>query len=215
MPTGTRPRPGVGMIKMVNSGNSGGTEWANILWLATDTSATPTEDDLTALVDAWITDWEENIFTHLSTAFHFTNCQAVMFLSDSSELVSDNAVDFAGTDETGVLPANAAMVLSWGISAYYRGGKPRTYLPGIPLSFQESPNSFTSGSLTEIAGGAASLLSEINSYTTSPFDGVQLGVLSFSTGGAYRADALFRPYTGVGVHPRIDSQRRRLGRETV
>jgi hypothetical protein len=44
---------------------------------------------------------------------------------------------------------------------------------------------------------------------------VTLGTISYHTGHAVRPTPLFREYINVAVHERIDSQRRRSGRESA
>lgn len=112
-------------------------------------------------------------------------------------------------------PPQVAIVGSWSIAASYRGGKPRWYLPGVPASAvlqlgsaQLSP-SFASG----IQVSLAAIRTALQGFLVSG-QAWNLGTISYQTGHAARPTPLFRLFTGVRVHERLDSQRRRSGKES-
>lgn len=129
------------------------------------------------------------------------------------------ATPMFGTSAGTSLPPQCAVCLSWQIAETYRGGKPRMYLPGIPdnapVSKGDSALQASYATAMEAAGSA--FRTAVNAIVpTGPVGAtVTLGTISYHTGHAVRPTPLFREYINVAVHERIDSQRRRSGRESA
>lgn len=121
-----------------------------------------------------------------------------------------------GTDASMPTPPQVAVCLSWAIAARYRGGKPRWYLPGITTGALSA--SYGSAILPSWAattqGAADGWLVAINGSSAGGST-VTVGTISFRTGNAPRVTPLFRSFTGITVHERLDSQRRRSGKESA
>lgn len=123
-----------------------------------------------------------------------------------------------GTNATAPLPPQVAVCLSWQVAESYRGGKPRTYLPGIPTA-----GLLTTGSSQLSAAYAAALESAavtfrglIAGHTPSGASGpLALGAVSYYHGHAVRPTPVFFTFIDVKVHERLDSQRRRSGAESI
>jgi hypothetical protein len=134
--------------------------------------------------------------------------------SDTSSLSTHAAV--AGTDSSLALPPQCAVVASWQIAARYRGGKPRWYIPGVPASALTA--SYGAGFLsswqtaTETAMKAFYSAFQLGTANTHEYT---WGTISYVTGDAPRVTPLFRFFTGVQLHGRLDSQRRRSGKEST
>jgi hypothetical protein len=134
---------------------------------------------------------------------------------------SENAVDssVAALPCTGagnpMAPGNAVCI-SWTINASYRGGKPRWYLPGIMLSAQNTvgDSQLTTVFANSIKTAANGIQTSFNASSPNGHD-VILGTISYFTGHALRPTPLFRPFGVAKVHERMDSQRRRNGKENL
>lgn len=122
----------------------------------------------------------------------------------------------SGTDSSAALPPQCAVVASWQIAARYRGGKPRWYIPGVPSSALSASygagflSSWQTATETALKAFLASFqLGSANSHEYS------FGTISYETGHAPRVTPLFRFFTAVQLHGRLDSQRRRSGKEST
>lgn len=213
MPTGHKPRPPDGVVRLSFEGVYSTAKWANILYLNTTTSATPTVLELKTLVDDCANLWIDQIMPLLQSAGIFTFARGIYFAPADTEVVADDDFDTAGGDDSGGTVASVASCISWLISAYYRGGHPRTYLSALPQDAQEDVKTLKLTYANSLATAAGNLLTGINVLAPSPFETVTLGTVSFASGGEWREPPVFRPYEGAVVHTRIDSQRRRLGKE--
>jgi len=115
---------------------------------------------------------------------------------------------------TGVveLPVQVALCLSWTITDRYRGGHPRTYLPGINGGFVQGGRLLTTGGHTNYLNAAAAFLTNMNAITAGASSWKMCCVRYFSQ-HQLLANPLVRIIGGQSVHGRIDTQRRRLGKE--
>jgi hypothetical protein len=188
--------------------------WANVFHLDLTVSGTPTDSDLEAVLDGVNTAYVTNLLTPLNTNVEYLGCEGVYYSAgDPRRFISDSTG--VGANDDGVaLPANVACAISWRISASYRGGHPRTYLCGLNTEQVSDTARFTPAAQAAIQAAASAFRGDMNAITggTSVTD-TRLGTVSYVLDGDWRATPLFRPFTGEGVDARIDSQRRRLGRD--
>jgi hypothetical protein len=109
------------------------------------------------------------------------------------------------------LPANCAIVISWKEAISYRGGHPRTYLPGIPSDVRADPQHTNSTFRGQVITAANTFLANVAAHTwPTAFGPGALVVIHYSLNDT----PLVPPHTGVLLSAladtRIDSQRRRL-----
>jgi hypothetical protein len=114
------------------------------------------------------------------------------------------------------VPPQSAVVISWGINASYRGGKPRTYLPGLASSYTTPSGGagITTAAASAIEGYATAFMNAFNESLISSTNPA-LGTISYQTGHVPRPTPIFREFFSATVHERLDSQRRRSGKESA
>lgn len=117
-----------------------------------------------------------------------------------------------GTNVGSSISANAACCWSWKIANRYRGGHPRTYIGGLNLNALTNPNTLVASYVTSQLAAANAVRTAVNGLVVGA-DNWVLGCVSYYTAGALRPTPLFRAFTSVSVDNRVDSQRRRLGRD--
>ena len=123
----------------------------------------------------------------------------------------------ASTSEPGAgggaaLPANSSAVISWHTGEHYRGGKPRTYVPGIDSDSLLNLYLYTDEFIGSLRSGANSFLSDFNGLALpGDWGSVSLGVWHRWSGGVAIDPPVFAPFFSAGVQPRVCTQRRRLG----
>lgn len=110
------------------------------------------------------------------------------------------------------VPASAAACVTWRIPRHYRGGHPRTYIGPLGTQAIETPTSLAPAYLLLLQNAANAFLAAINGLTA---DG-KLQILC----SVHRQDqkqTLIPPQksliTSAFCDARIDSQRRRLGKD--
>jgi hypothetical protein len=152
----------------------------------------------------------------------------LVVISQDWSLLGVNAIDNTGTTENIAfegtttagqstnppLSPNCAMCISWRINAHYRGGHPRTYVPGINSATVSPPggNSYVSAAIGAMEAFAVEAISYIGGIE-GPSAAWALGSVSYYRDHELLETPQFYPYQNAIVGSRVDSQRRRLGKE--
>ena len=140
-----------------------------------------------------------------------TNCDA-SFYGPGEELVKGtNTVSLPGTKTQPAAPANCAVAVSWKVAVGYRGGHPRSYIPGIDQNDIPSLTHISATLASTLAAGGNTFLNSVNGHVQGPLTSLTLGTMSFVRQKAWRTPPVFIPYTLCACDTRIDSQRNRLG----
>lgn len=210
MPTGPKPPPPPGTARVAISGTCQGHAWTQVFYLQLTGSAI-TVNDLQTLANDIEGFYSTNLAASMPSVWALTDIKIVYIPSAGSEVVYEGTYSLVGTN-AGTIVDNAAscLVIRWAISAYYRGGHPRTYMPGVMTSL------VTNGSNIDPTNGSAfatkynAIRNGINATTTTNITAVVMGTVSFQSGNAWRVTPVFRPFTSVSYNPKLGSQRRRI-----
>jgi hypothetical protein len=201
------------VLKYEVLGTYDGTNWANIFhanFVGSDNVS-----DLHALLvqldtfyDTEFMPLQKNSSSHLSSVL-------TDLTSDTSPRVTSTPAVVGSITGPG-LAANAAVGLSWPILRRYRGGHPRTYLPGVGQDVLVNAHQLQPASITAYQAAAEAFLTDVNAADSGTITQCNLGSLSYHVGGAVRTVPVFDKFVGGAiVHSRLDTQRRRLGKETT
>ena len=111
------------------------------------------------------------------------------------------------------IPLSACGVISWKASRHYRGGHPRTYVGGLTVDALANNREITSTYGTNLQALGNAILSNLagGTYSRSPAPG--LVAVHRTLDKLTLATPLVDTITACTVGPRVDSQRRRLGKE--
>lgn len=215
MPVGTRPDPPTRCCKLSYTGDVDGAPWANIMWLFLTGSGVITHADLLELAAQCGNSYQFYFRGGLTASWELTQTQVVLYETGEEPLEAVDASTYSGAAAPLPLPANIALCISWHIAPHYRGGHPRTYLAGLPMDATANNTTWAG----DVLGGfneAATLFHEsIESLGPigSGISTVLHGVVSFVRDNEWRAPPVFYRINSGTVDSRIDSQRRRLGRD--
>ena len=193
------------------SGTNQSQKWVNVFHMQYSNvpADTPTMNSICQAVHtAYL-----NAFTVLWSA----NC--ILITVDGQDLASRTgavgsfSLSHPGTAVAAVdLPVQVALCLSWTISDRYRGGHPRTYLPGIVAGNLSQGRLLTTAGHTQYLNAAAAFLTNMNAITAGASSWKMVCVRYFSQ-HQLLPNPLVRLIGSEAVHGRIDTQRRRLGKE--
>jgi hypothetical protein len=178
------------------------------------TGGAPTSADLVTLSAQLLTEYVAAFNPFLNSAFLLQGC-ALEDLTGPTGARGSNSTSSGGTSGIGQgLPANIAMAVSWQINRRYRGGHPRTYLVGFSDPQTTGTTSWDPTVAGAVRTAAAEFIDDVNALTIASTGGtITLGVVHYKANKVVLTPPTFDPFQGAQVHPRIDSQRRRLGKE--
>lgn len=200
-------------VRVSISGTMNGVNWANVFHAQLTTSGTITQADL----DSWLNTFQTNYKTRFGPTMHasvsFVLAKAVLYTPGGGELISQVSMTGSGSSGgTAIADNSVSKVVSWLTTVYWRGGKPRTYIPGVSTAEVTANNALTAAQITTLTTAGTNFRTDTNAQTVGTITGTSLGFVSFRSGNAERGTPIFFSVTGAKVHPRLGTQRRRLGK---
>jgi hypothetical protein len=198
-------------VRLAISGIFGATAWTNVVYLKFTDDGTQTAADLKSIVDAAVTAWTTRFAALLSSGLTMTDAKATWITGSGTALEYEASYTHPGTASGSVCPANVAAVVNWSINQYYRGGHPRSYIPGILLANTVNDNQLTTGFQTALATASVNWMNDVNALTATHVSAVALGTVSFQRAKNWRVPPVFYPFKSAGVRNYIGTQRRRIG----
>lgn len=186
--------------------------WNNILHVQYSGSA-PTSGQLITYCNSVSNAWSTNIAPICPTVVTLTLVQATD-LTNAASASGESVVTVPGTLAGQPLSIQVALVISWSINLRYRGGHPRSYIPAGVVAETQSGNLWSDTFRATAAASGQSFLTAMNAISVAGSPSFMISV-SYKTGNAIRPIPTKNPIVAALVHPRIDTQRRRLGKEIV
>jgi len=214
-------------VKVTYVGDNNGAPWMNTMHY-TYTGADVTQAQLFTFNTALQTAWGANLASVVNTAAHLTKINTIDLTSDHAATAYSTFSPIAGTRAptgTSVLPTSACCVVSENVQLRYRGGHPRIYAPFGIASDVSTGRFWTTTAQTAFQTAVNSWFSAIGSVTSGS-NTYTLQLISYYSGSVkgsepggrlpvLRPAPLPFPITGLSIHGRMDTQRRRLGKEST
>lgn len=198
------------------SGAFNGVSWANVFHVQLTTATAITQADFTLWVTAFSNAYINNFASRMANGVSIARIVGTLYTPGGGQLTSDQGLASNGVEGAGAVEDNAASkVVSWLSTVYWRGGKPRTYLPGV-LTADVLTNRFvTVAEQALIVTKANAFVAAVNALVQGTIATTKLGFVSFMSGNADRVPPVFFPISAGTSHPRLGTQRRRLGKWTA
>lgn len=171
----------------------------------------PNASDLNTMAGTILSNYTAAFAPILNTAVAIQNC-AIADLTSATAAEGEATVTTAGTRVGENFPASVASVISWHINLRYRGGHPRTYLPGGVVADLNGFSTWSGAFVTELNSAAGAFLTSMNALTTGATT-YKLCIVSYSANNAPRPQPLPFLIQSHSVDNRVDTQRRRLGKD--
>jgi hypothetical protein len=220
--------PAPACIKVQLVGTNQGALWMNNLHFQTEAQVgvpqgtTQIDTFLTGIATAWGAQIAPLCNTQVSlTALVYTDLSSTTGVQYTATLPTPIAGTRAGT----TLPCSVAMVISLRVANRYRGGHGRIYVPAAVQADITSGRTWSGTFNTLATNNAATFRTTLEGMSVGTVQ-VNLIVLSYFSGShktptdphplpVPRATPLAMRVTSARVRTRVDTQRRRLGKETV
>jgi hypothetical protein len=196
-------------------GLQSGVPWANTFWVRNGAGTSPTVEDFLSVVNELRGDWVTFFIEHIGTGATIEGCDGLYYGAQGLEIgVNSPHVD-TGSMSGSVLPSQVATGISWTVQAAYKGGHPRTYLPPPAQTALLSTRLFNPSFAAAVTSAANSFNDAVNQIHHGNMSDCHLGTVSFVLRKQWRNPPVFRDFVRGGAHvdQRLDTQRRRLGRD--
>jgi hypothetical protein len=186
-----------------------------VFWVRNGGQSTPSPADFAAFTHYVGSQFASRIKANVSEQVGWTTTEGLYYGPEGADLGASQSTPELGQLTDAILPVSVACAISWSVQQHYRGGHPRTYVPGMTIGWVASGNTFNAGQIGALADDANSFLSDINAHQVGNFSDAHLGTVSFVLRKEWRDPPVFRDYIpdGATVDARVDTQRRRLGRD--
>ena len=200
-------------VRWTVGGTIGSVAWRNVFWCLLVPNPSVSQADLTSWLGTASAAHKTNFQGLMSADVTYVSATATLFVPGGGSLQAVATMTGAGTGGAALPDLEACHVGSWSSSVYWRGGKPRTYLPGVATAnINADHRTLTAGIIASLTTNFGALHTTLNGITKPTITGTTHGFVSFRSGNAERVPPLFFPITGAVVHPRLGSQRRHLGK---
>lgn len=206
------------IIRVRYAGTRQGAPWVNGFALHY-AGARPDNTAMQTLADQMAGQWGNAWTTHLLTDTQLLTTQ-VWDITDASGASAESTQGHQGAVAVnGPMPCQVAVVVSWPVQDRWRGGHFRTYMPARNLTDTTNGRTLVNTSAQDYASAAALFRTNVNSMSWANGPVVLCGVRYFPTGFDTSGKPLVkttgqrRDFNIPIVHTRLDTQRRRLGKE--
>jgi hypothetical protein len=191
-------------------GSLGNATWNNIFHLQYS-GQPPNSAALQTLAGSIATAWIANLGPLAPTVCTLTGATLTDLTSptSASTAVTLNSV---GTRAGTPFSAQVAVVGSWAVNLRRRGGHWRNYWTFGVVADLLNQTQWTPAFAAACQSGLAGFRTALNAMNVGGSPVTLVGVSWFDA-HALRPTPLVLPIQGVSVHPRVDTQRRRLGKE--
>lgn len=147
------------VIKVVMDGNSAGIPIATVFHLGYS-GPPPTGQTMLAVATAVMNGWENQIAPLVVNSCGWDQCTCTDLSSETgAQAIFEKSV--VGGHAGPAVPNNVELVLSKAIGRRYRGGRPRTYLPGLPESDLLDPTHWTDSSAIAAGNSWSNMIAQI------------------------------------------------------
>lgn len=206
------PLPSVTNVVLFRlKGTYSGQPWNNIFHLQY-TGAAPSVADLQTIGTSIVSSWTTNIAQLCIASVVLTGVDLADLTNPAASAASITA-NVPGTRTGSIITTGSAVVSSWQINIRYRGGHPRTYWPAGVAADITSGRLLSAGAQTAFNAAFANWRASLNALTSGSTT-YKMVIVSYQRNLAPRPTPLIFTVNGVTTHGRLDTQRRRLGKET-
>lgn len=177
------------------------------------TGASPDTTSLNSACSSWATGWDNAFSVLYPTGTALRTVEAWDLTSAGGAYGSAN-VNLAGDLVGGGLANSSSLCISWKVNYRWRGGHPRSYLPPPTSAETQNGKDWSTAFQATAQTQARGFLSAFNagSHGGLPY---KLVAVRYISNGVPLAVPQVLQVADALVHSRMDSQRRRLGKEVI
>lgn len=207
--------PVASVLRVKLTGQNQTAPWVNLFYVQY-TGAPPSNSDLDLFSFGIAGTWGTTFGTFVHNQVSLLNVQT-WDLTNPNAAIGRDVSTHTGSGPAGTpLPVNCAFVVSWPVQSRWRGGHFRTYIPGRNTADTTSGRTITGTVVAALKTQADAFRNAVNSTSVGTATCKLVGVRYFPTGvNVVRTSGTPFLISPSQVHTRLDSQRRRLGKELV
>lgn len=199
-----------GVLRCVMRGVADGVQVANVVHVFRGFLSPWTALDAQAQVNSMATTFGNRFLGLISNRYTFTGVEGTD-LTNITGVVATAAASGPGTMSSTSTVNSTAQCISWKTAAHFRGGHCRSYLFGPGTSAITSGTTWVGTHVTSLKTAAIAWITDVN--TGAALSGVSMSMVRRISNKAVLKPPLIFPIITADVDSRIDTQRRRLGKD--
>lgn len=214
----------VPVLRITLVGQNQGATWMNTFYLQGTQPFGADPAPVNTLLTTIFSGWGTNIAPLCNPLVSLTEARAADLTSRTALTTAITPTAVPGTRTGTPLPTSAAMVLSWKIARRYRGGHPRVYIPAGNVADVTNGRTWAGAFVTSARAAATAWYTALDGLSIST-NNLDLICLSYYDGShktptnphpapVLRPNPVPFHVVSANVRTRVDTQRRRLGKET-
>lgn len=208
-----------GTAELVIKGLNQDLPWAVVQHAKAVLVGTPTAADAGVLAQRWHTGWAGQICGVQNDQITLESVECTLWHSDGLTVDAAYSNPVAGEDTGVPLDASACVLVSLRVDERWKGGHPRSYIPGVSQDRLDGVSRYTGATVTDYQDAFDAYLAYVNGASSTHIDSAYLAaVRRFADRGSLAVPKVYldppevlRVTSGV-VRSHVASQRRRLGR---
>lgn len=204
-------QPAQGVVRIVFHGTLGTIPTATVMHMFNSANTAWSQSDANTIATRARTSWVTNFIPTQGAGWTLGNVEVTDLTNITGVVGVASGSTQGGISGFPQLPANCAAVVSWKVAAHFRGGHSRTYLPGALQNNTADMTSWNTTAINAWKSAAAAFLAAMNQNLGT--SAVSMGMLRRKAAKVPLIPPIFYPWLSADVDSRIDSQRRRLGRD--
>lgn len=210
-----RPNPPSHVAHFLVHGLVSGISWANSFWVRNGNATAPSLGDFETWTQNFCQLYNARFTGHFPPGVDLAGCEGLYYGPTGADMGSSISLNVTGNSGDEAMPNNTSTVISWKLQQRYKGGHPRTYLPPTSHENLQDGRLYKTSYVGDVASKANAFIDDVNDLSHGEMNDCHLGVVSFVLRKDWRDPPVFRDYVpgGATVDARIDSMRRRLGRD--
>jgi hypothetical protein len=182
-----------------------------VFWLRLTDDGTQIVGDLNSVIASTLAAYNTDLIAQCATQVAGGQANAEWITSPGNALETIQSLTFVPSGNTAVNDAAACWLIDWGISDRYRGGHPRTYMPGPNTAHITNGSQIDGTMRPSMVTAANAFLTAVNAIVHGHITKVELGTVAFARANAWLTPPVFKPYTSAGIRQLLATQRRRIG----
>jgi hypothetical protein len=200
-----------GTIRLNFKGTQNNTPWQNTVYL-NGFSSQPTSGDLTTLAGGAASAWASSFAALMPTHVSLVVTEAIDVSSNTGASGTDSTARVGTRVGTGIMSNGTAMAISEKVTMRWRGGHPRIYLPAPYASDTQTGRSLAAAFLPLLNTSADAFRVSLNALSIGG-TALKLVAVRYYANHVLLTSPMVLTVVDMVVKSRLDTQRRRLGKE--
>lgn len=203
----------VGYAKAEALGTYGPCSWANVFYFVIGSTTGHTPGDVVSSVAEAVHEFYNNVWKgNVPTNWSLQRTK-ISYRDADDSIVRVTVTDVVtGTNETDEEGGQVAYLVNWSTSDIRRGGKPRTYVPGVHQLTMADAAHLVPAFVSSITALLNTWLTSLPTPAGARLVAMQLVDMSFVNAKAFRPTPISFPIIGVSLNNVVATQRRRVNR---